>query len=97
MGPFFQNFQIFRVFPRQTPKKFGKMGVYIYIFRQIPVKVPFSAKMTLKNRYGFRGSSGTPLSNPNLSTPQAYKYKYTFSHHFNVLVLFFELHKFTRN
>ena len=29
----------------------------------------FSAKMTLKDRYWFGGFSGTPPSEPNLSTP----------------------------
>ena len=31
--------------------------------------IPFSAKMTLKDRYGFGGFSGTPPSEPILSTP----------------------------
>ena len=40
--------------------------------------IPFSAKMTLKDRYGFGGFSGTPPSEPNLSTappppPRAYE------------------------
>ena len=30
---------------------------------------PFPPKMTLKDRYGFGGFSGTPPSEPNLSTP----------------------------
>ena len=33
------------------------------------IGLPFSAKMTLKDRYGFGGFSGTPPSEPNLSTP----------------------------
>ena len=33
------------------------------------IGLPFSAKMTLKDGYGFGGFSGTPPSEPNLSTP----------------------------
>ena len=32
------------------------------------VWVPFSAKITLKNGYGFQGWNSTPPSKPNLST-----------------------------
>ena len=33
------------------------------------IGLPFSAKMTLKDGYGFGGFSGTPPSEPNLSRP----------------------------
>ena len=34
----------------------------------------FSAKMTLKDRYWFAGFSGTPPSEPNLSTPPPFTF-----------------------
>ena len=67
MGPFFKNFQNFRVFAMRTPEIFEK---WAYVSRKIPKNgYLFSAKMTLKHGYGFLGSSGRPLSKPNLSTP----------------------------
>ena len=44
------------------------MGLFL---EENPWWVPFSAKMTLKNGYGFQGFSCTPPSEPNLSTPGA--------------------------
>ena len=68
MGPLFQNFHNFRVFAMRTPENFEK---WAYISRKIPKNgyLFFVAKITLKHGYGFRGSSGRPLSKPNLSNP----------------------------
>ena len=47
-----------------------KIGLFL---KENPQKwVPFLAKITLKDVYGFWGSSGTPLSNSNQSTPQRF-------------------------
>ena len=51
----------------QKSRNFWKIGLIFW--RKILKKwVPFMAKITLKDGYGFWGSSGTPLSNSHLST-----------------------------
>ena len=73
MGPiFYKNIpkhgSVFFFF--QKFSKLWKIGLYS---RKMSQNLYFfSAKMTLKGRYGFWGSISTPLSKPNLSTPWAF-------------------------
>ena len=61
---------IFGFSPGKNPENHRIFEKWAYFWRKILKKwVPFLAKITLKDGYGFWGSSDTPLSNSNLSTP----------------------------
>ena len=59
-----QEMLVIQVCQNKHCKKDDSYGIH-----HTPTWVPFSVKSTLKNGYGFRGSSGTPPSKQNLSNP----------------------------
>ena len=54
---------------RKPRKSWNFWKIDLFLKENPYTRVPFLAKITLKDGYGFWGSSGTPLSNSNLSIP----------------------------
>ena len=93
LSPKLCDFWGFAMRKPQKSRNFWKIGLFL---KKKPLKwVPFLAKITLKDGYGFWGSSGTPLSNSNLSTPRGHSLHLLHLYCIQLMWMLLSLYQFT--